>query len=261
MAGDWIKMRKSLPTDPDVVNIAGAIGVGVYEAIGMLHTFWAWADEHSVDGNALSVTQVWIDETLIRKQGFCASLESVGWMRSGDDGLVLPDFDRHNGKSAKKRAQTAIRVSKTRSGSTAKTCNAASVTRKEKKREDIEPKGSKGKPSGFDWSTAPESMRTDPVRDAVERWQAYRRELKIKPWANRTILTNLRKYEAAGAASFVAAVDHSMSMQYQGLFDPNGSGAKQTAAQANQSTNHPYDGDRSFLNPGGIKLSGSGGAA
>ena len=67
--------------------------------------------------------------------GFADALEEVGWL-SADDELTLPNFDRHNGKTAKTRAQTKNRVEVLRSERN--NCNAASVTTAlpEKRREE-----------------------------------------------------------------------------------------------------------------------------
>ena len=39
-------------------------------------------------------------------------MEKVGWLIRTDDGISLPNFDRHNGQTAKNRANTAVRVAK-----------------------------------------------------------------------------------------------------------------------------------------------------
>lgn len=46
--------------------------------------------------------------------GFADALIQVGWLVENDGGLSLPNFERHNGKSSKKRAVTNERVTKIR---------------------------------------------------------------------------------------------------------------------------------------------------
>jgi hypothetical protein len=53
-------------------------------------------------------------------------MKSVGWLIGDDMAFSFPNFDRHNGETAKKRAETTKRVKKHR--------NAKSVTREEKRR-------------------------------------------------------------------------------------------------------------------------------
>jgi len=56
-------------------------------------------------------------------------MREVGWLRGEEGSLVLPNFDRHNGETAKKRALTKDRVKRFR--------NADGVTREEKRREEV----------------------------------------------------------------------------------------------------------------------------
>jgi len=119
MAGDWIKMRTNLDTDPRVISLSESLSVPELHAIGMLWKVWAWADQHSIDGNAISVTDVTLDR-FTSCTGFADALRKVGWLEGRDGALSFPRFAEHNGQTAKKRGKTAERVRKFR--------NAASVT-------------------------------------------------------------------------------------------------------------------------------------
>ena len=112
--GNWIKMRVALGTDPDVIRIAGLTKLDAFSVVGRLHTLWSWADQHSVDGHALSVTCVTLDD-IVRCDGFATAMREVGWLTGEDWDLTLPHFDRHNGESAKKRAAGQKRKQKQRS--------------------------------------------------------------------------------------------------------------------------------------------------
>lgn len=133
MAGDWIKMRTNLASEPEVIGIADATGLDEDSVVGKLHKLWSWADQHTTDGNALSVTEKWIDRYLVAS-GFAQAMVSVGWLTITSGGIQFPNFDRHNGQTGKRRALTKNRVQKAR--------NAPSVTealpdkREEKRRED-----------------------------------------------------------------------------------------------------------------------------
>ena len=140
MAGDWIKMRVDLATDPAVISIASVLDVTEFEVVGMLHHFWSWADAQSRDGHASGVTKKWIDR-YVHRDGFASELEKSGWLVVDDSGITIPNFDRHNGASAKTRAlakdrQQNKRVNSSREPSRNERDN--SVTREEKRREEKE---------------------------------------------------------------------------------------------------------------------------
>jgi hypothetical protein len=109
MAGDWIKMRSNLRRHPKVVRMASALNADRLRVVGGLHAVWCLFDEHSEDGCLYGYTPSAIDEE-IGFPGFCETLIAIGWVESdGNDGLSLPDFDTHNGASAKRRAMEADR--------------------------------------------------------------------------------------------------------------------------------------------------------
>ncbi len=161
MAGDWIKMRSNLHDDPRVVTIAETIGVPELHAVGMLYRLWAWADSQSVDANALSVSEAFVDR-LVFAPGFAAALRKVGWLEGRNLALTLPRFVEHNGQTAKARALTARRVAhhearKTNGGSVSQPL-VSPLPREEKRREeskDIAPVP-KTTQSPFRWAAAPQ---------------------------------------------------------------------------------------------------------
>lgn len=108
MAGDWIKMRVDLADDPAVISIGAAVNIGEDLVVGKLHRVWAWADKHTENGSIPGVSKSWIDK-LTGVIGFADAMESAGWLAADSDSIRFPNFDRHNGKSAKKRASNAKR--------------------------------------------------------------------------------------------------------------------------------------------------------
>ena len=112
-------MRTNLDSDPRVIALAAELKVPELHVVGMLWKVWSWADSHSIDGNAICVTDVTLDR-FTAFTGFSAVLRKVGWLEGRDGALTFPRFAEHNGQTAKKRAETAIRVAKSR--------NAKSVT-------------------------------------------------------------------------------------------------------------------------------------
>jgi hypothetical protein len=138
MAGDWIKMRVDLDKDPAVISISADLNVTECTVVGMLHRLWAWADAQSRNGHVAGVTKKWIDRYVCH-DGVADALEKVGWLREENGGITFPNFDRHNGQSAKKRALEARRQREHRenkSRNTSRNERDKSVTREEKRREE-----------------------------------------------------------------------------------------------------------------------------
>ena len=106
--------------------MAGALGIDPDAVVGKLLRVWAWFDQHSENGNAPSVTKVTLDRQ-VGNAGFCDAMVSVGWMVEAGGQVSLPNFDRHNGETAKKRALTSQRVAKHKAKGNA-AGNAQSVT-------------------------------------------------------------------------------------------------------------------------------------
>jgi len=133
MAGDWIKMRLNLATDPAVIGIAERTDSADEDhVVGKLHRLWSWADQQTIDGNAPSVTKTWIDRYLAI-DGFADAMIAVGWLVVTESGIEFPNFTRHNGQTAKQRALTSKRVARHKRSANAE-ANAPSVTKTAKQR-------------------------------------------------------------------------------------------------------------------------------
>lgn len=136
MAGDWMKIEKSTPMKPEIQAMAVELDMDPDEVFGKLFRVWAWFDDQTVDGNAASVTKITVNR-ITNVLNFAEVMEKVGWLRVKRSGLQLPNFDRHNGQTSKRRALTAKRAAKFK----AKKGNASSVTsalpREEKRREEL----------------------------------------------------------------------------------------------------------------------------
>ena len=108
----WLKLDHTTPDKPEVLAITLAMGWDDSDlTVGKLFKLWRWFDQHTVDGNAPSVSTALLDR-VIGVSGFCNSVASVGWLVVDGSRLTLPNFDKHNGQTAKDRANTAKRVAK-----------------------------------------------------------------------------------------------------------------------------------------------------
>ena len=120
MAGDWIKMRVNLPSDPQVIKISRLLDCSEFKVVGLLHWLWSWADAHTEDGRAVGIDCAWINKQAGTEgpMGFCQALVRVGWLHMEDDWIQIPNFATHNGASAKSRANGARRAASFKSRQT-----------------------------------------------------------------------------------------------------------------------------------------------
>jgi hypothetical protein len=159
MAGDWIKVESVTPEKPEVDMMAEALKLPPDQIVGILIRIWIWADQQTITGNAPSVTKKTLNRHA-RVPGFATAMENAGWLVQTGHGITFPRFERHNGKTAKRRALTTKRVQTHRNESG----NAPSVTGAlpEKRREEPTPPAP---PSGggggglFDRMKIPKSCR------------------------------------------------------------------------------------------------------
>ncbi len=121
MADFWIKVEKSTPDKSEIFEIAEILGIDPDAVLGKLIRVWCWADSNSENGHIKSVTSVLIDRVTM-SSGFADAMKTVGWLSDGE----IPNFERHLGKSAKKRANDAERKRMSRKPSAS--CHAQVVT-------------------------------------------------------------------------------------------------------------------------------------
>jgi hypothetical protein len=103
MSGDWIKIEITTPDKPEVVAMATHLRVDQDAVVGKLLRLWGWANLNSENGEALPITEAFVDR-LTNQRRFASALRHVGWLTGTDGALCFVNFDRHNGSSAKARA-------------------------------------------------------------------------------------------------------------------------------------------------------------
>ncbi len=113
----WIKVEHTTPDKPEVIKMAAMLRIDPDAVTGKLIRVWIWADANTVDGSAVPATMAFIDRHTHCKR-FAAAMRDVGWLTGEDGALHFPEFDRHNGNSAKARAETARRVANHRKSNT-----------------------------------------------------------------------------------------------------------------------------------------------
>lgn len=168
MAGDWIKIEHALADKPEVFIMAEVLKIDPDAVVGKLVRFWAWCDQQTVDGNSLGISDAFIDR-LTHQPGFSDALRKVDWLQARSGSLVVPRFDRHNGQTAKARAESARRMAQSREN---KRCGdvaekAQPKPQPEKRREDKEETLSMREPARE--ATIKDSLTVQPDLDAEKR--------------------------------------------------------------------------------------------
>jgi hypothetical protein len=131
MAGDWIKMRKTLPTDPRIVRIMSALKADRFRTLGGVLSAWCLFDDQTEDGQLDGYSPEVFDE-VIGFPGLARAMAAVGWLEIGPDYLKAPRFSEHNGQSAKRRAQENVRKMSARDADKKRTESALEKRREEK---------------------------------------------------------------------------------------------------------------------------------
>lgn len=108
-----MKLELDTPEKPEILYMSGLLSMDPEKVFCKLFKVWRWFDKHTENGNALGVTYSFIDSH-VSHVGFAEAMALSGWLRQDGNVLVLPNFDRHNGKTAKNRAVTNERVAKHR---------------------------------------------------------------------------------------------------------------------------------------------------
>jgi len=128
MLSTWIKIDHTLPDKPEVARLADLLHLDPDAVVGRLVRWFIWLDLHA-NCNAVSVTCAFLDHH-VRTPGFAAALSQVGWLTGSDGRFEITNFERHNGKSAKRRAlgKNRTAAARERVTDTTRPSNAQSVT-------------------------------------------------------------------------------------------------------------------------------------
>ena len=235
MAGDWIKVQKDTPDKPEVLAIASRMNLDPDAVVGKLVRIWSWFDTHTVDGNALSVTYALLDR-LAGVTGFAEQMAFVGWLNQDGHVLSLPNFEYHNGETAKKRALGKNRQDKHRSNDISNAnSNALSVTKAlpEKRREEKSIKENK--------EDATSVALVFPDWLPKETWGAFiqmRKRIGKPPtdYAVKLIIGKLEKFKANGQ-DVKQVLEKSITSGWQDVFEIKGNPAdniRLTVASSNE---------------------------
>lgn len=118
----WIKLEHTTPDKPEFVRMAARLRMDQDAIVGKAIRFWVYCDQHGIAGDAMPITEKFIDK-LVGKRGFAAALREVGWLDGNDGNLFVTNYERHNGQTAKSRAMANQRKDRQR-----EKCHAPNVT-------------------------------------------------------------------------------------------------------------------------------------
>ncbi|HHT0464839.1 TPA: DNA replication domain protein [Raoultella planticola] len=226
MASSWIKVEVITPDKPEIFQIAEILNIDPDAVLGKLVRIWAWADQQTVDGNAGSVTKGVLDRIAFIT-GFADALIAVGWLAYDGNKLILPNFERHNGESSKKRALTNRRVAAHRKNETQKVTQPALQKalpeEEEEEEEEVKDKTPPNPPRGREPKKSypyPEQLNAE----AWEEWKAYRRENRFKAYAptersEGAAITELINLSGGDHQAQMLIVQQSMAKGWKGLFE------------------------------------------
>jgi hypothetical protein len=220
MAGDWIKMRSALLSNPKVHTIARLVGecraasrvltTGANcppcevlsrnalrnVTVTALLLVWSSANEHTSDGVMRCCDLIDIDE-IAGIPGFGEAMEYVGWALHDDekDAIILPNFTEWN-TPAKDRtaAERQRRFREKRNGTVTRDSNGRVRGREEVEEEEEPPLSPKGEsaqeqtavgeppkePPPADVPPEPPPQFPECVRDICEEWLEYKRQRNHK---------------------------------------------------------------------------------
>lgn len=235
--GDWIKMRLDLQSHPKVVRILSATQADKFRVIGGLHAVWAIFDTHSEDGLLHGYTPVALDH-VIGWTGFAQAMMDVDWLSwDGSQTLSMPEFQEHNGQSAKRRAEDQKRKRDERkSPQSVRKVSEVNAdkkrTREEKRRSNTPLTPQRGQVNGFhlpDWVPS-------------ECWAAFveMRQRIRKPMTTKAKELSLAKLDALrnGGHDPRAVLEYAVMSSNQGLWPvPVGRGNATSTAERN-----PFEG-------------------
>ena len=110
----WIKLETTLLDKPEILQMCRVLEIDRYALIGRLVAFWSWCDANTEDGFVPFMRNADVD-ALVTLPGFADAMISTNWLKvvQNEDqnifGIQVQNFTKHNGASAKKRANSQKR--------------------------------------------------------------------------------------------------------------------------------------------------------
>ena len=246
MAGEWIKIEGGTADKPEVLKMSRILGIDRDSVFGKLTRLWIWFDVNSVDGVVDGVVDTDIDR-ICYCDGFADACCKVGWLKCDNENeqVALPNFDRHNGETAKRRALKNKRQAKWRENLVqnvdvpvdANKSTTAS-TREEKRREEKN-KGAKAPVLAFfskritERIPLPENLDHPEFKAAWDRYERYISESGIRRLTAMSVEQKWADLAKWGMPKVLDSIDRSISEGWRKLIHPDELGSNQGSKDRN----------------------------
>jgi hypothetical protein len=168
----WIKLDHLTPDKPEVIGMAEILGIDQDAVLGKLCRIWIWADQQTIGGSPLRVSEVFLDR-VSNSVGFSKAMISVGWLKPFRGLFGFPNFEYHNGETAKKRAESAKRMERSRAKKAQQEAQPKPQPEEEEEEEDIPteyPRDETGK--------IPSETRRDETSFCAVDWERVKSDAK-----------------------------------------------------------------------------------
>lgn len=116
----WVPVRTDLVRCREIIEIARATGRTTHESAGLTVGLWGWASHETHDGLLARLRLADLCVAVGADEAFWNAVVASGWLLETPAGLVIPNFERWNGATAKARLQKTLRQKKWRAGVDAK---------------------------------------------------------------------------------------------------------------------------------------------
>lgn len=117
MAGDWIQFEIATLDKPEVHRMAASLSVPVGVVGWACLRLWSYAQTHTTTGKIVGGSKALVD-SIGQLPGFADAMIAEKWLIDKGTYLLIPRWDRLNGKGAKTRALSAKRASRFRNADT-----------------------------------------------------------------------------------------------------------------------------------------------
>ena len=232
---DWIKIEINLPNKPEVCQIAAASGLDVDTVTGKLVRLWGWASMNCTDRGVTSVTVEPLLNRITGVENFVQFLVDCGWIRRKNEALIFVNFDRHNSKTAKTRAQNTKRINDYRAKFATGKCNGESVTKAlPEKEKEIEKEVVTETPYPFE---------SDTFQKAWADYLTYRRESRMKALPPSTVRARFHQFQAWGEVVAIEAIRLAIANGWAGIFEPKDSAPGSARAPQRSPSNAAHGSD------------------
>jgi hypothetical protein len=186
--------------------------------VGAVVTAWCALDTYGEAGTLKNIGPEGLD-ALVSIEGFAESMRSVGWLEWSGEGpfqdLQFPDYEKHNGPTAKSRALTALRVRNHRQNTSV---TSSLHDRTKNKNKNSTPKSPKSdiKTEHVD---IPDQLKTASFAEVWAQWVEVRSGMgRSRGGLGKLFERQLRILADLGPERAAACLRYSITNGYQGIF-------------------------------------------